>query len=135
MIGKEAALLLDAGLGDGNIKAGVSVPDFLNLYKEGKPMKITRKLNGTILEIAVEGMLDTSSSPELATDLAKGLDVAETLIWDFSNLDYISSAGFRVLLTAQNMLDDPNRMKVAHANEMVRTAFILTGQGDLLIDD
>ena len=98
-------------------------------------MTITRKLNGTTLEIKVDGKLDTLSSPELTADLEKGLDGAENLVWDFSDLVYISSAGFRVLLVAQNMLDNPDNMKVAHANEMVQTAFILTGQGDLLLND
>ena len=98
-------------------------------------MTITRKLNGTTLEIKVDGKLDTLSSPELAADLEKGLDGAENLVWDFSDLVYISSAGFRVLLVAQNMLDNPDNMKVAHANEMVQTAFVLTGQGDLLLAD
>ena len=98
-------------------------------------MTITRKLNGTTLEIKVDGKLDTLSSPELAANLEKGLDGAENLVWDFSDLIYISSAGFRVLLVAQNMLDNPDNMKVAHANEMVQTAFVLTGQGDLLLND
>ena len=98
-------------------------------------MTITRKLNGTTLEIKVDGKLDTLSSPELAADLEKGLDGAEILVWDFSDLVYISSAGVRVLLVAQNMLDNPDNMKVAHANEMVQTAFVLTGQGDLLLND
>ena len=97
-------------------------------------MTITRKLNGDTLEIAVEGKLDTLSSPELAADLEKGLDGAENLIWDFSNLVYISSAGFRVLMVAQRMLDNPDNMKIVHANEMVLTAFTLTGLGDLLVD-
>ena len=83
----------------------------------------------------MEGRLDTMSAPELADEMEKGLDGADTLIWDFSKLEYISSAGFRVLLVAQCMLEDPDRMKVIHANEVVGTAFILTGQGDLLIDD
>ena len=98
-------------------------------------MTITREQNGTTLRMILTGKLDTLSAPELAAELDKGLDGAETLIWDFAGLDYISSAGFRQLLIAQNMLDDPDRMKVVHANEMVQTAFILTGQGDLLMDD
>lgn len=97
-------------------------------------MTITRKPNGKTLEIALAGKLDTNTAPELAAELEKGLDGAENLVWDFSELDYISSAGFRVLLVAQNMLDDPDNMKVIHANEMVQTAFILTGQGDVLVD-
>ena len=97
-------------------------------------MTITRKPNGKTLEIALAGKLDTNTAPELAAELEKGLDGAESLVWDFSELDYISSAGFRVLLVAQNMLDDPDNMKVVHANDMVQTAFILTGQGDVLVN-
>lgn len=98
-------------------------------------MTITRKLDGKTLGIAVEGKLDALTSPELAEELKKGLDGAESLVWDFSGLQYISSAGFRVLLVAQNMLEDPDKMKVAHANEMVRMAFVLTGQDNLLLED
>ena len=98
-------------------------------------MTITRKPTGKTLEIALAGKLDTNTAPELAAELEKGLDGAENLVWDFSELDYISSAGFRVMLVAQNMLDDPDNMKVLHANDMVQTAFILTGQGDVLVDD
>ena len=98
-------------------------------------MNITKKMNGNTLEIAVEGKLDTLSSPQLAEELKGGLGGAEFLTWDFSNLEYISSAGFRVLLVAQNMLDDPDKMKVTHANEMVRMAFVLTGQEYLLLED
>lgn len=97
-------------------------------------MTATRKMNGTTLEIAVEGKLDTMTSPELAAEIGKGLDGAESLLWDFSKLDYISSAGLRVLLTAANMLEDPEKMKVKNSNEIVRTALTLTGLGDLLLD-
>ena len=98
-------------------------------------MTFTKKMNGTTLEIAVDGKLDTTSAPALAAEVEKGLDGAEYLLWDFSKLEYISSAGIRVLLTAVNMLDDPERMKVAHSNETVKMAFVLTGLGDLLADD
>ena len=97
-------------------------------------MTATRKMNGTTLEIAVEGKLDTMTSPELSAELEKGLDGAEYLLWDFSKLEYISSAGIRVLLAAANKLEDPNKMKVENSNDIVRTAFALTGLGDLLLD-
>ena len=97
-------------------------------------MTINRKLNGNTLEIAVEGKLDALTAPVLTEELKNGLDGVEYLVWDFEKLDYISSAGFRVLLVAQNCLEDPDNMKVIHANEMVRQAFTLTGQGSLLSD-
>ena len=98
-------------------------------------MTVTRKMDGTTLEIAVEGKLDTMTSPELAAELEKGLDGAESLLWDFSKVEYISSAGIRVLLAAANKLEDPGKMKVEHSNEIVKTAFTLTGLSDLLADD
>ena len=97
-------------------------------------MTITRKMDGTTLVIAVEGKLDTMTSPELAAEIEKGLDGAEYLLWDFSKLEYISSAGIRVMLAAANKLEDPEKMKIEHSNEMVKMAFILTGLGDLLLD-
>ena len=97
-------------------------------------MTITRKMDGTTLVIAVEGKLDTMTSPELAAEIEKGLDGAECLLWDFSKLEYISSAGIRVMLAAANKLEDPEKMKIEHSNEMVKMAFILTGLGDLLLD-
>ena len=97
-------------------------------------MTATRKMDGTTLVIAVEGKLDTMTSPELSADIEKGLDGAEYLLWDFTKLEYISSAGIRVLLAAANKLEDPDKMKVEHSNEVVKMAFILTGLGDLLLD-
>ena len=97
-------------------------------------MTITRETNGSTLRIAVEGKLDTRTAPELAAEIEKGLDGAEYLLWDFSNLEYISSAGIRVMMVAANKLEDPDKMKVEKCNEMVRTALVLTGLGDLLLD-
>jgi len=109
--------------------------DRLTTTKEDTRMTITRKMDGTTLEIAVEGKLDTMTSPELSEEIEKGLlDGAEYLLWDFSKLEYISSAGIRVLLAAANKLEDPDKMKVENSNEVVKMAFILTGLGDLLLD-
>ena len=109
--------------------------DRLRTLKEDTRMTITRKMDGTTLEIAVEGKLDTMTSPELSEEIEKGLlDGAEYLLWDFSKLEYISSAGIRVLLAAANKLEDPDKMKVENSNEVVKMAFILTGLGDLLLD-
>ena len=75
------------------------------------------------------------TAPELAAEIEKGLDGAENLLWDFSELEYISSAGIRVLLTAANMLGDPDNMKVKNCNETVKMDFSLTGLGNLLAAD
>lgn len=98
-------------------------------------MTFTKETNGTTLRIAVEGKLDTRTAPDLAAEIEKGLlDGAEYLVWDFSNLEYISSAGIRVMMVAANKLEDPDKMKVEKCNEMVQTALVLTGLGDLLLD-
>ena len=95
-------------------------------------MTITRKQIDSTLVIALEGYLDTRTAPILHEELDKGLDGINELFWDFSKLEYMTSAGFRELLRAQDMLGDSGRMKVIHAREEVQKAFYLTGLDDLL---
>ena len=95
-------------------------------------MTITRQLNGTDLTIALEGRLDTMTSPELEKELKNSLDSAESLVLDFSKLDYISSAGLRVLLSAHKAMSRKGGMKVTHVNEIVREVFDVTGFADIL---
>ena len=95
-------------------------------------MNITKKMNGTALEIAAEGRLDTMTAPELEASLKESLDSANTLTLDFSKLDYISSAGLRVLLSAHKTMSSKGGMKVVNANEIVREVFDVTGFSDIL---
>ena len=95
-------------------------------------MTITKKQNGTTLELALEGRLDTTTSPELEKELDGVLDGVEELIMDFSNLEYISSAGLRVLLAAHKTLHGKGRMKVVNPNEIVREVFEVTGFDNIL---
>ena len=95
-------------------------------------MTISKKQDGTVLEIALEGRLDTMTSPELEAELNKSLGGAETLIMDFSKLDYISSAGLRVLLSAHKVMNARGGMKVTGVNEIVREVFEVTGFADIL---
>ena len=62
-------------------------------------MNITKKMNDGVLEIAAEGRLDTATAPELEREVKASIDNADSLIFDFSRLDYISSAGLRILLS------------------------------------
>ena len=95
-------------------------------------MTITKNQNGTALEIALEGRLDTMTSPELEAELNKSLDGAETLTMDFSKLEYISSAGLRVFLTAQKaMMACGGQMTIANPNATVRGVFDITGCSDI----
>ena len=95
-------------------------------------MTINKEINGTELRIAVEGRLDTMTAPELEAELRESLDTAESLILDFGKLEYISSAGLRVLLTAHKAMAAKGGMKVIHVNEVVREVFEVTGLSDIL---
>ena len=95
-------------------------------------MTITSKQNGTALEIALEGRLDTMTAPELEAELNKSLSSAESLTLDFSKLEYISSAGLRVLLAAHKAMIGKGGMKVTKVNEIVAEVFEVTGFADIL---
>ena len=95
-------------------------------------MTITKTQNGTALTIALEGRLDTMTAPELEAELKKSLDGVETLNLDFSKLDYISSAGLRVLLSAHKLMSAKGGMKVTNVNEIVQEVFEVTGFAEIL---
>ena len=95
-------------------------------------MNILQEKNGTELAIALEGRLDTMTAPELEAALKDALEGVETLVFDLEKLDYISSAGLRVLLSAQKTMNRQGNMKVTHANEIVREIFDVTGFADIL---
>lgn len=95
-------------------------------------MKITKTQNASTLNIALEGRLDTTTAPELEAELKASLDDVTELILDFEKLDYISSAGLRVLLSAQKVMMKKGEMKVIHVNETVMEIFEVTGFSDIL---
>ena len=95
-------------------------------------MTIDKKQNGNALEIALEGRLDTMTSPGLEAALKDSLAAADSLTLDFAKLDYISSAGLRVLLAAHKTMSGKGGMKVKNVNEVVREVFDVTGFVDIL---
>jgi anti-sigma B factor antagonist len=95
-------------------------------------MTIQRTGNEKKLAIALEGRLDTVTAPELEAALDGALEGVEELTFDFEKLDYISSAGLRVLLSTQKTMNRQGVMKVLHANEMIREIFDVTGFSDIL---
>ena len=95
-------------------------------------MTITKKQDGTNLEIALEGRLDTMTAPELEKELNASLDNADTLTLDFADLAYISSAGLRVLLSAHKVMSAKGGMKIVNVNEIVKEVFDVTGFADIL---
>ena len=95
-------------------------------------MTISKNHNGTVLEIALEGRLDTMTAPELEAELNNTLQNADSLVLDFSKLEYISSAGLRVLLSAHKAMSNKGGMKIMNVNEIVREVFEVTGFADIL---
>ena len=95
-------------------------------------MKINQTKNENALVIALEGRLDTMTAPELEEALKSSLEGVTDLTFDFEKLDYISSAGLRVLLSAQKIMHEQGTMKVVHANEMIMEVFEVTGFTDFL---
>ena len=95
-------------------------------------MTITTNLNGKALEVSLEGRLDTMTAPQLEAELKKSMADADSLTLDFSKLDYISSAGLRVLLSAHKTMSGKGGMKITHVNEIVQEVFDVTGFSDIL---
>ena len=97
-------------------------------------MNITKKLNDGVLEIALEGRLDTNTAPLLEKELKSSMTGIDYLTFDFAKLDYISSAGLRVLLSAnKEMLRNGKApVSITNSNEIVREVFEVTGFSDIL---
>ena len=95
-------------------------------------MTIDKKQNGSALSIALEGRLDTTTAPELEAELKSSLNGVSELVFDFEKLDYISSAGLRVLLSTQKIMNKQGSMKILHVNDMIMEVFEVTGFSDIL---
>lgn len=95
-------------------------------------MTITKTQNGSELAVVVEGRLDTITAPELEKELNESLEGVTSLIFDLKKLDYVSSAGLRVLLSAQKKMNKQGEMKLIHVNETIMEIFEVTGFSDIL---
>ena len=95
-------------------------------------MTINHIQNGSELTIALEGRLDTTTAPSLEADLEASLNGVTALTFDFEKLEYISSAGLRVLLAAQKLMSKQGSMKVVHVGEVIQEIFEVTGFKDIL---
>jgi len=95
-------------------------------------MQIEEKLEGAKLTLKVVGRLDTNTTPDL--EAALKLDGVKEVAFDFSELQYISSAGLRILMTAHKaMTSAGGAMKVLHPNAMVRGVFEITGLSSVFV--
>ncbi len=95
-------------------------------------MTITKKREGNKLEILLEGRLDTTTAPQLEAELKEDISGVEELRLDFADLAYISSAGLRVLLSAQKIMNRQGSMVICNVNEDVMDVFDVTGFIDIL---
>ena len=95
-------------------------------------MTINKKSNGKELVIGIEGSLDTSTAPALEKELKENLKDYDSLVLDLENLDYISSAGLRVVLSAHKTMSAKGGLKVRNVKAVVSEVFEVTGFSDIL---
>lgn len=95
-------------------------------------MTIQKTLNGNTLTLALEGRLDTTTAPQLEAELKASLEGITELDLDFEKLEYLSSAGLRVLLAAQKVMNRQGKMVIRHVNETIQEVFEVTGFIDIL---
>ncbi len=96
-------------------------------------MTIEQKKNGTTVELAVEGRLDTMTAPQMEATLKQVMDDAEEVLIRFDKLDYLSSAGLRVLLSAHKVMTKKGgKLTISGVNDTVKEVFDVTGFSDIL---
>ena len=96
-------------------------------------MTIEKITEGNKLTIELAGRLDTTTAPKLETELKQNISGVEELVLDLAALEYLSSAGLRVLLSAQKVMNRQGSMVVKHVNETIMEIFEVTGFVDLLV--
>ncbi len=95
-------------------------------------MNIVKTSDGGKLNIALEGRLDTTTAPELERELKGSLQGVTELSLDLAKLEYLSSAGLRVLLSAQKTMNSQGSMVLHNVNETIMEVFEVTGFIDIL---
>lgn len=95
-------------------------------------MNISKDLNETKLTLTIDGRIDTTSAPQLEAEIDAITDITE-LVLDFSGVEYISSAGLRVILKAQKLMNNNGKMKLINVNDDVMDVFDITGFLDILM--
>ena len=95
-------------------------------------LNINKTLEDKTLTVTLEGRLDTTTAPQLEAELKSDLADVTSLVMDFEKLEYISSAGLRVLLSAQKIMNKQGEMKLIHVNDVINEIFEVTGFSDIL---
>ncbi len=104
----------------------------MQVKEELDMLDINKASNGNEMVITLKGRLDTLTAPQLEEELSACLDGVEKLVFDFGELSYISSAGLRVLLSAQKTMNTKGSMTVKNVSEEIREIFDVTGFSDIL---
>ncbi|MBO4450684.1 MAG: STAS domain-containing protein [Clostridiales bacterium] len=95
-------------------------------------LNITKNVNGSDLKVILEGRLDTTTAPLLEAELNKVIADVKNLTFDLEKLDYISSAGLRVLLSSQKIMNKQGSMVIINTSSEVKEIFDVTGFSDIL---
>lgn len=95
-------------------------------------MTININKNGQLTEVALEGRLDTTTAPELEAALKDAMDGCTDLSFDFTKLEYVSSAGLRVLLASQKVMNKQGNMVIKNVSSAIMEVFEITGFVDIL---
>ena len=95
-------------------------------------MNINKKQNGAELLFEIEGSIDSTTAPQLDKEINESLNGIASLILDFTKVDYISSAGLRVLLVAFRAMSKQGKMVIRHPNSNVMDIFSMTGFDNIL---
>ena len=95
-------------------------------------MNIEKKLNGETATLVVAGRLDTQTAPELEKELDSVVAGLKELVFDMAKLEYVSSAGLRVILKAQKIMNTQGSMKLVGVNDSIMEVFDITGFLDIL---
>ena len=95
-------------------------------------MTIEKNLNGAELTVTITGRLDTTTAPQLEAEFKQSINGVEKLILDFAKLEYLSSAGLRVLLAVQKAMNKQGEMIIKNVNDTINEIFEVTGFIDIL---
>ncbi len=95
-------------------------------------MNIIKTLTDTTLTIVLQGRLDTITAPKLEAEIKHSLTGVTKLIWDFAGVEYVSSAGLRVLLSTQKVMNKQGEMILRNVCDAVNEVFEITGFVDIL---
>ena len=95
-------------------------------------MEITKNIKDSELDIQLRGRLDTSTAPQLEEEIKHSINGIKTFILDLKDLEYMSSAGLRIILSAQKTMNKQGKLIIRNVNDTIMEVFEMTGFADIL---